>query len=500
MHVQKRHTLRLFTAGLVALTALLASTSCAQTFTVRILAHVPRNVTSVSLNDNGWAVWTTGLGNSSQVFLWAGSEVIPLGFPNRNNRDARINNNDWVVWSAIKENDTGQGSTDIFVWKGDGIPESVSAGLDSSAEPVINDRNDIAWWSSHEGIHDVFYLPAGSSTYQNLTEFDAVGASAMPQIDNNGYISWVRTIEIAPHVGASNLVFSTTGSTSDFTQITFRDDLNVYNYGMTSSGKLVWVQYNDAVSRWEVWEYNRNTGVARAIPGSQTQFFSPPAVREDGTIAFPVYITTLTYRLYWHRNGVTEPIPITTPYTQNRPVALNNRGQILFASGNSSATGFYLMLATPSNALPSVSGRIQMEGIVTSAPAQRITLTFRPSSNAPEFTRRVMLAPNGTFTVYNVPPDQYLVRVKGKKWLATALPVNTMGGHVENVTLMLRAGDANNDNMVDVLDLAELIAAFDATPGTANWNDGRADLNCDNMVDVLDLDLLVRNFDLEGAP
>jgi hypothetical protein len=233
-------------------------------------------------------------------------------------------------------------------------------------------------------------------------------------------------------------------------------------------------------------------------------------VREDGTVAWYTRTATspTTDTLYWYRNGVTQPIPITVSFNQNRPVAMNNRGQILFASGNGSGTGFDIVLATPSDAAPSVSGTITMEDTVLNAPPSRITLTFRPSDNTPSFTRSVMLHPNGTFTVYDVPANNYVVHIKGKKWLAANVNVNTMSGNVTGVTALLRAGDADDSNLVDVDDLDRFIQAFDAErdtdPNTTgdqpspNW-DENADFNGNGIVDVDDLSLLIRNFDAEGA-
>src|SRR5687768_7519538 len=104
MKHRQRSSTRLILLGLTALAGLIPLPATAQTFTTRILAHVPRAVTNLSLNDNGWAVWTTGLGNDSQAYLWGGSGVVTLGFAGRNNRDAHINKNDWVVWSAGRIN------------------------------------------------------------------------------------------------------------------------------------------------------------------------------------------------------------------------------------------------------------------------------------------------------------------------------------------------------------------------------------------------------------
>jgi hypothetical protein len=483
---------------LAALTGLIPLPAAAQTFTTRILAHVPRNVTSVSLNDNGWATWTTGLGNDSQTYLWGGSGVVTLGFAGRNNRDGRINNNDWVVWVANKISNPNH--TEIYLWRGQGTPVSLSAAIDTSAEPDINHLNDIAWWggTALSNISDVYYLAHDAVEFVNLTAPDS-GNAAVPKLDNTGLFSWERTIG-DDETGDVNLAFALISDPLDLGQASISNDFNVTNGDISDSGKLVWRQYDDAAFKYNVWQYDRTTSTRTNLTQNLTGNSHDPVVREDGTVAWHTdTFSPSMATLYWYKNNVREIIPITVSYNLNRPLALNNRGQVLFASGNGTGTGFDIVLATPSDAAPSVSGTITLEDIVGTAAAQRITLTFRPSDNAPEFTRRVMLAPNGTFTVYDVPATNYVVHIKGKKWLATNVNVNTMSGSVTGVTATLKAGDSNDNNMIEVLDLDRLIQAFDADPNAPNWNED-ADSNCDGSVDVLDLDILIRNFDLEGAP
>lgn len=77
--------------------------------------------------------------------------------------------------------------------------------------------------------------------------------------------------------------------------------------------------------------------------------------------------------------------------------------------------------------------------------------------------------------------------------------MDASSGDVSNQDVTLAAGDANDDYMVDVLDLDLLIQSFDADPDSPQWNDGVADFNCDDSVDVFDLDLLIRNFDQSGV-
>ena len=62
----------------------------------------------------------------------------------------------------------------------------------------------------------------------------------------------------------------------------------------------------------------------------------------------------------------------------------------------------------------------------------------------------------------------------------------------------LRAGDANDDNFVDVFDLNEVILAFNTADGDPNFNGGVADFNYDGFVDVFDLNSVIVNFNTNG--
>lgn len=144
-----------------------------------------------------------------------------------------------------------------------------------------------------------------------------------------------------------------------------------------------------------------------------------------------------------------------------------------------------------------ISGTLVLEDIVTTAPAQNITFTFRPANGSP-FDRVVSVGPNGAFSLAGIPAGSYEVHIKGAKWLAANENADVTNGNVNIGTVLLRTGDANNDNIVDVEDLNLFIQAFDADPTSPHWNGGWADFNCDDLVSVDDLNLLIRNFDAEG--
>jgi hypothetical protein len=131
---------------------------------------------------------------------------------------------------------------------------------------------------------------------------------------------------------------------------------------------------------------------------------------------------------------------------------------------------------------------------------QSLTFDFRSSDGSTRFTRTVTPVSNGSFSLYDVLPGNYTVHIKGGKWLAENVAVDATNGDVSGVDVFLRGGDANDDNVVNVDDLAALIVAFDADPTYPNWNDGVADFDCNDIVDVDDLHILILNFDRQGDP
>jgi hypothetical protein len=144
-----------------------------------------------------------------------------------------------------------------------------------------------------------------------------------------------------------------------------------------------------------------------------------------------------------------------------------------------------------------ISGTVTLEAAASLA--QSVTLDFRPVAGGEAFSRGVTLSPSGAFEVTLVPAGVYDIALKGSKWLRSVVRVNAALGSFAGVNVLLKAGDANDNNSVDVLDLDSLIQAFDSDVNSAHWNTG-ADCNGDGSVDVLDLDLILRNFDAQGDP
>ena len=110
------------------------------------------------------------------------------------------------------------------------------------------------------------------------------------------------------------------------------------------------------------------------------------------------------------------------------------------------------------------------------------------------------MPPSGAFSLSGLPQKKYTLHIKGDEYLAANVSVDTTNGDVSGVTATLAAGDANNDNAVDIGDFGVLVNAYGGQAGVAGSGyDVRADFNGDGVVDIADFGLLVNNYGASGA-
>jgi hypothetical protein len=142
----------------------------------------------------------------------------------------------------------------------------------------------------------------------------------------------------------------------------------------------------------------------------------------------------------------------------------------------------------------SVGGVVTLQQAVNAA--QPVRFTFRPQTgNA--FTRTATLGANGSYNLFNIPPGEYQLSIKGAKWLRKNLVIDARLGSVTNATATLLAGDANDDNFADITDLLAVIAAYNQLSPNAGYS-AAADFNSDGANDVVDLLLLISNYNKQG--
>ena len=486
---------RFRTAALsAALAAALTGGARAQGLTEKIIAHVPTVVTSLYVNDSGWVVWTTGRGSGSQVYVWNRVSATPLGMTNGNNRDAQINNNNWVVWDG---NSATNSDTDAFVWRGAGTYADLSSAYPSAGYPVVNNLNDIAWGGlgtgANSGIYDIYYISHTGTSVANLTVRDDTGGSTNPMLNDVGGLTWTRQTGVDA-TGASNLVSATVTTANTFTSLTNSTDLNVYQavHGLNNSGAVVWRQYNNAKTKWDIWKYAPNSGAATDLSINQTGNSYEPFISDSGIVAWHTDYATAS-SLFWDKNdgkGAVK-IPLSQGHAFNRPVAINTAGSVAYASGDGSGTGFDIILAEAPPAR-TVSGGVTITNV--SNIQQPMNFTFRPANGA-AFTRTVTLAANGGFSLPNIPAQSYTVHIKGALCLAKNITVDATNGDVGNISATLESGDANNDNSCDTSDFGLLVGCYGASASAAGSGyDPNCDFNFDGFVDASDFSLLVGSY------
>ncbi len=165
---------------------------------------------------------------------------------------------------------------------------------------------------------------------------------------------------------------------------------------------------------------------------------------------------------------------------------------------NGAAVTFRNITITPVTG-NTVSGTLTFEGIAATAPNQNVTFIFRPTDGGASFTRRVSVPASGAFSVANIPVGTFNTRIKGDKYLAQVVPIDTTGGPTSGIVSTQRAGDSNNDNSVDSSDFTALIGAYNSDITIAGSGyDPNADFNGDGSVDSSDFTLLIGEFNVVG--
>ena len=133
---------------------------------------------------------------------------------------------------------------------------------------------------------------------------------------------------------------------------------------------------------------------------------------------------------------------------------------------------------------------------------QQLPITLTLKSGTTEVNYPVQTTDSyGFFTVTtSLPNGSYTWRVKGPKYLANIGVVSLTGSPSTSVEMgLMRAGDCNNDNIINVIDFNILKATFGKGQGDPGY-DQRADFTGDNTVNILDFNLLKGNFGQGGSP
>ncbi|MBC7234017.1 MAG: hypothetical protein H5T68_12340 [Chloroflexi bacterium] len=128
-----------------------------------------------------------------------------------------------------------------------------------------------------------------------------------------------------------------------------------------------------------------------------------------------------------------------------------------------------------------------------------VTVSLYPVGCPYPDIRSVQTDSLGRFSVCHVTPGDYDIVVKAYNTLANRLNGVQVTREGASVDLgLLCAGDANNDNRVDLADFSLLAAAYGTCRGNAAF-DHRTDFSGDGCIDLLDFSLLAAHFGQVGA-
>ncbi len=172
----------------------------------------------------------------------------------------------------------------------------------------------------------------------------------------------------------------------------------------------------------------------------------------------------------------------------------DQRGATRPQDGNGDGTarcdiGAHEVDAAPTTA--TLDGTVTMQG---RTPAANVPLhvtigstVYTPTTNA-----------SGVFSIPNITPGTYSIRVKHAQSLAVVQNLTLTAGANATTFAILRMGDVNDDNRISLTDFSLLASSFNRANGQQGY-DARADLNGDGSVTLQDFSLLAGNFNQVGS-
>lgn len=147
-----------------------------------------------------------------------------------------------------------------------------------------------------------------------------------------------------------------------------------------------------------------------------------------------------------------------------------------------------------------VAGRLDLQNWEASSARSVDVEIFNAGQANPILTVPGSVAADGTFTISAAIPDgTYDIAIKTGHWLRKRISglafVN--GDSIAPQTWSLINGDANQDNVVDILDYVRLAESYNLVLGDTGY-DPNTDFNGDESVDLLDYFILSDSYKLKG--
>jgi hypothetical protein len=250
-----------------------------------------------------------------------------------------------------------------------------------------------------------------------------------------------------------------------------------------------------------------------------TPFFVQPASCANGTpnptntpvnTFTPTHTPTNTFTPTETPTDTETPILTSTPTDTSTPTATYTDTPT--ATDTATATNTPVATDTPTNtATPTNTPQTLLVGHVTwqGRPAQPhtlqqmpITLTVKMGTLEVNYASQTTDS-SGFFTVSlgTNPGGTYNWRAKGPQYMANSGSFSFSSGasDVQVEMGLMKAGDLNNDNVINIQDVSIMRNSFQKQQGDPGY-DPRADLTGDNNVNIQDYNLLRGNFGQSGAP
>jgi len=142
-----------------------------------------------------------------------------------------------------------------------------------------------------------------------------------------------------------------------------------------------------------------------------------------------------------------------------------------------------------------LSPSFSLQGAVPSSTATFTVGLYPPGTSTPSFTyTTTTLAGAGSFNLLDLAPSNYDIKIKESRALSTLRAGVELSTGTTTIDFgELRVGDANGDDVVNILDFAILKGAIFTWGGQPNF-DRRPDFNGDGVVNIMDFALMKSNF------
>jgi hypothetical protein len=361
---------------------------------------------------------------------------------------------------------------------------------------------DGSGWSAFSGNAGQLYgvVPISTVDVWAVGNYSPGGGTVQTLVEHWDGISW--TVVPSPNVGTStNRLTGVAGASAN--------DVWAVGYYLTGGTPQTLVEHWDGIS-WTV--------VSSPDVGTNTnQLNGVTAASANDVWAVGMIINPgSTYRtLVEHWDGsVWTVVPSPGAGSLNGVAALSANdawavGYIYFG-GQTLAEHYASPCAPTATSTPTMTpspiivGHVTWQGRPLQPAALQqlpITLTLKSAAGETDYPIQNSDA-SGFFTdsVTGLPSGLYLWRVDGPKYLASSGTVTITGAWTTSVEAgLMRAGDCNDDNVVNSMDFTILKSTFGKSNGQPGY-DGRADFTGDTVVNSLDFSLLKGNFGQAGAP